>query len=263
MFKVILSSGYEDFLVRESELRNSFIKHGNSKCNIYYRGHGNYIWQLTPTLFRSYNHKHLNHSMVTYFEELWEYGKRVDPDIYRPSLSESEFCELLHEIRKCDSILRPKQKVLVEYLIRARHFKYPSPLLDWTRNLHVATYFAYSEVKNESSPIAIYMAFRSNRDPTDNHGNGNEVAFLFEDPVDSQVDRHNKQEAMYSVSYCNSSCLNRFVFKELTDEYAMFNQSPFNLKIYKFIIPSDETEAMLSQLDVKHKINEETLGLTN
>lgn len=75
MFKVILCSGYEDYLVRESELRNSYIKQGNSKCDIYYRGHGNYIWHLSHTALR--NLSYLTASRSWSRRCSWRRGSRI------------------------------------------------------------------------------------------------------------------------------------------------------------------------------------------
>jgi hypothetical protein len=37
-----------------------------------------------------------------------------------------------------------------EYLAHLRHRGFPSPLLDWTRSLYVAAYFAFARARSES-----------------------------------------------------------------------------------------------------------------
>lgn len=264
MYQIIKCSNYNDFLAREKEIREQHYSEARKTghAEILYRGQSNFKWALNPTLFR--NVKSPNHgiSMVCYFEDLWLYGEKFNPKITRPDISEVEFSERLDQIRKCESIVWPKHWELRDYIIRARHFGYKSPLLDWTRNLHVATYFAYKGIENHSLRISIYMICSSNRDITNQARDGYEVTFQFEDPSISDVERHYLQDALYSIFYENRSSLTRYHFKPYCKKHELIEASPYKLKIFKFNIPSHESNYILDKLSDEYGINSDSLSLT-
>jgi hypothetical protein len=44
-----------------------------------------------------------------------------------------------------------------EYLIHLRHHGFPSPLLDWTRSIYIAAYFAFADEKPKVKKRSIYV----------------------------------------------------------------------------------------------------------
>ena len=142
-------SGIHD-LENEANLLNELVqstrKHPSQYIkNILFRGHSNADWDLKTTLERYTSKRYMT---AAYNYMLYTLSCSVN------SLTNEKWAIDTEGEMKSDIFLTPKN---YEFLIYARHHGFPSPLLDWTKSLYVALYFAYANAnKNGEGDVAIY-----------------------------------------------------------------------------------------------------------
>lgn len=161
------------------------------------------------------------------------------------------------EITKCNNLNLFEETKVLDYMIYLRHHEFPTPILDWTENYHVAAFFAFNKKHdNEDAAIFIYLE-------TINASKGYSLETphieLFQ--TKSKVHyRHINQQAHYTV--CNrfrngrEFCSHDLFFDSRSNPY--LKNMPTQDLFLKILIPSAEKDEILDDLSRK-KITEDTL----
>ncbi len=132
----------------DKELKATFssrrTKHSGS-WGIYYRGQENIEHALLPSLGREHSYA----------------GKCL------PHFDESQERNLLHRFRRASYNHFGRVPPAWEALFLARHYGLPTRLLDWTRDPHVALYFACVFAEEPETDGALWVLVRDDREDYD------------------------------------------------------------------------------------------------
>jgi FRG domain len=122
--------------------------------DLLFRGQGSHGWSLQTTLERS----------APTVRRLSEYYRAIAiVQTHLESLTprrwpEVDYPSMLEELSNYDS-LSLRALPHYSYLVHLRHHGFPSPLLDWSRSLYVAAFFAYQHVRSDRVAIFAYQEF--------------------------------------------------------------------------------------------------------
>lgn len=239
MIQIIYCDTYQHFLDLHKELLLN--NKNNRNLRIYYRGQANSCWELEPTLSR--DSKRI-FNPVTYTNFLLNEEKFLENEYVKINeiISSINFDYAYKAIINTESISWELDNRIRDLWIYARHQGKPSPLLDFTYSLDVATYFAAMNKKNWEH-IAIFMILEQNYEPSDPDGikNAENIFVRSIKPPKSTVtsERHIRQQSLYIISTLLGSNKNRHTFQNISANQIV-KGAISKFQIYKFIIPSTE-----------------------
>ena len=237
---------WEHFIQQIDELRrecNNSADHVPGS-GLLFRGQENSCWPLSTTLDR----KQLRISFQDYFGVISRIKSQIesltDQEWVIPQPPEIE--SLVKDYDKFSRELRAGERPWYAYMTYLRHHGFPSPLLDWTRSLYVAAYFAFgkaSEAANGRVSIYAYSArnFRIS-------GNNMRVLYRFGPHVKTHR-RHVLQQSQYTMCI-ESTDESRFESHDAVFVAGLHQQGV----CWKFTIPSNERTRVLKLLD-DHNLN--------
>lgn len=117
-----------------------------SRPKLLFRGHSDREWQLETTLER---YDDGTYTVNRYNHILWATSSVVSSHTGKSWIVDRE------SYKEEEDFLRPPN---YEYMAHSRHLGFPSPLLDWTRSMYIALYFAYSSArKDKQISIMVYI----------------------------------------------------------------------------------------------------------
>ena len=139
------------------KLEANRLEHANQTIGhvsyLLFRGQGDASWSLNTTLQRASDRE-------------WALA-----DYYRLAALAKTQIETFTE-RRWDEIDFPKMREwfsnydnlrtglpAYDYLVFLRHHGFPSPLLDWSRSLYIAAFFAYKKLSSERVAIYVYQEY--------------------------------------------------------------------------------------------------------
>ena len=156
MEKILNLDSWEQLLCEIHRLKNevpaSQIQSGSGPSHLLFRGQASHAWKLETTLDRA-------SAQVTDLSEYYRiaaiaktrietFTDRLWPEIDYPSIKNS--------LADYDS-LSFKTIPHYDYLIYLRHHGFPSPLLDWSRSLYIAAFFACNQPVGDRVAIFVYQ----------------------------------------------------------------------------------------------------------
>jgi FRG domain len=202
-----------------------------------YRGQADHEWKLESTLERRVT---FPHSFSSYFRVI----SMVKPQIEAFTANRWNLSPLptLHRWADKYDNLKLKDFPGYEFMIYLRHHGFPSPLLDWSRSLYVAAYFAFSRVA--AGRAAIFMYWEDTGVGKASSSNSPQIKSF--GPYVRAHHRHFNQQSVYTISAS---------FETGEWQYTPYEQSPMSYeltlqdKLYKFTLPTKERPRVLAILD--------------
>jgi hypothetical protein len=208
-----------------------------------YRGHSNPCWKLETTLER----QHGSMSVRTYYHHISQCQSEIS-SAFNQNWEVKNLVETRNRYRDCSphSIAFP-ELLGEDYLTYLRHYGFPSPLLDWTRSLFVAAFFAYrSQPPEKQKHVGIYVLDNVSPDAINDEPNTqNSIQFKEIDRFIKTDRRHFLQKSTYTV--CLRAAENEIRFGSHEDFFA--SRKGQNLILKKYLLPVSERKHILTKLD--------------
>jgi hypothetical protein len=208
-----------------------------------FRGQANSLWQLTTTLERV---PVKGMPFMNYYRVIAEIRPEIESFTGRKWRipTDDEALTWLQQ-DQLDTGIFP-QSDAYSYMVYLRHHGFPSPLLDWTRSLYVAAYFAFRE-PSRAKTTSIYALWES---PAGGKEDWKALARLHR--LGQHVTAHRRhflQQCDYTICLVTESqpafAEHEQVFARGADDQDL---------LWKFNIPSTERKKVLGLLD-QHNLN--------
>lgn len=235
----------------ENELNSLRVRRRNepSTLPLHFRGQSDLTWHLDTTLERNKKNGML-------FKDYYRVMSDLRPEIETftgtewviPAYREIE--KLVQDYDPFSLALTFGPRPAYDYMIYLRHHGFPSPLLDWTRSVYVAAYFAFGRAK-DSKAVSIYVLLEANL-----KSGSNGVASVHRlGPHVKTHRRHFLQQSDYTMCLVfDSDGQWRFAGHDKVLTHTDTPSGRSNYDLVKFIIPVGERLKVLKLLD-EHNVN--------
>lgn len=208
-----------------------------------YRGHGDANWELKSTLERSVNY---SGNVLQYYRLILAVHKHISTCGIQNLPKPTYDVETLKEELKKRTHLLPS----LELLIFLRHLGFPSPLLDWSRSVYIAAFFAYQN-HDLADNVAIYAFLEKCGKFTSSTSEKPDrmIQMRVVGEYLATHKRHFLQQSNYTI------CMSR----DFNDNPVEFESYKLHLDnngelfpeaiIVKFVLPKSERRVVLKELD--------------
>lgn len=209
-----------------------------------FRGHADASWLLQSTLERYFIEQTGRYPQEYTYETYVNMLRRLIPPLNKEAETTFKDFEYV-DILSC----KPELQNFYDLIIYLRHLGFPSPMLDWTYNWKVATYFAFSNA-NINNHVAIYAYKHLSK--IHSYSEGSPRLELWS-PNHEDSQRHINQDACYTA--CLKENDEDKVLASFSDALA---ENPDIHQVKKFILEGKEKHAILQDLQ-KDKITTASL----
>lgn len=222
------------------------VSKGMAKPTFLFRGQSDSSWPLESTLQRYTDQPGSNseYSLKLYYESAIRIQSEIFtifPQFRHLETSYEELCKWLKNNR---NLIYHNQTIFApNYLSFLRHYGFPSPLIDWTRSLYIAAFFAFISERPKSENVAIYLYIESiaHEGGSSNRSNIRTLGRFM--TVDK---RHILQQSDYTVCIKPNGDQSMFVdHAQAIQENGRGRQDI----IYKFVLPASQRSIVCLELD--------------
>jgi len=243
----------QKYLNNQQEKSPSHLKH---KWSPIYRGQKDFSWTLKTTLERSPFSASLSlnryHALAIKAREL--YSKLIED----PVLDPKKIHQYPYENGVQDSIsfllsgnnLINKVPDCLRFWLFLRHYGFPSPFLDWSKNPLIAAFFAFHK-PSAAEFVSVHVLLQGSS------GSSGANLIVVDDTSGDDSDiwlrRHKEQESVYTLFYREYNNRTREKISVFESHEEMLKQNsaiPYPSEIvFKFEIPAKERMKVLQDLD--------------
>jgi hypothetical protein len=201
-----------------------------------FRGQGNHGWPLETTLDRAANKSFelaeyyriaavAKTQIETFFERKWE-------DINYPNIAKH---------LENYEFLRSSKFPHYDYLVYLRHHGFPSPLLDWSRSLYIAAYFAFCKPIGDRIAIYVYQEYAG----IGKLSPSNEPQLHVLGPNVRSIPRHFLQQGEYTL--CAQYTEGKWCIGRHEDVFKLDHKGQDRL--WKITLPCSEAKPVMQRLE--------------
>ena len=185
-------------VVRRSNIETEELKRSRqtigSTTQIIYRGQADSRWHLESVLERKVKKDITVNSYFNLMLKIWNSPastyKQKWPDLEKQIKGLNVDSIYLFPTAKANSTQ------IISFMAHLRHYGFPSPLLDWTANQLIATFFAFGNICDNAERIAIYT-FRRHTGHMSDMSNMLEPTAIEIGHNIPGIERHENQESHY------------------------------------------------------------------
>lgn len=231
----------ERYVHNLEQSRKASINDFRHCSTLLYRGHADCGWQLATTLERSAPKMN---RLSDYYRAAAVAKTQIESFTAR-SWPEINCLSVADRLTSYDT-LRHGQLPHCEYLAYLRHHGFPSPLLDWTRSLYIAAFFAFERPRASRVAIFVYQEYAGHgklsvSDKPQIHSLG---------PNINTHQRHFLQQAEYTAALRFQNQM--WMIDDHTNVFLNGNETQDRL--WKLTLPASEAPAVMRKLE-QYNIN--------
>lgn len=258
----IETDSWEHFLkileTKKAEIRDTKYEHIIPNGDFYFRGHKDANWELDTTLERFSDREwSVKNYLISCLKSSRIIESYKDSGFNLPSLHELTK-ELNEQPDELGSFLT--KLPIYDYIVFLRHHSYPSPLLDWTRSVYIAAFFAFADSKPEEGKfVSIYLYKESKAGVKSGWVNAPQISILGK--YVKTHPRHFLQQADYSIAVKYNEDTKEHDIVSHKEIFKNNRKSRRQDILHKFNIPSTEKNKVMDKLE-KMNINEYSLFQT-
>jgi hypothetical protein len=242
--ETVTLSTWEEFLQKVTDLREQFElpEDSISTGGLLFRGQSNSEWKLETTLERAAG---AGVSLMNYFRKVSCCLPLVESFTDR-QWNLPTYEDYLNSCTVYDNLIMKSVDKGLEFFVYLRHQGFPSPLLDWSRSLYVASFFAFKDARIENSHVSIFCYLE-----TSGYGKcgGSDQPFIQTiGPYIRTHKRHHLQQSYYTrcIDYNDGDA-------QYVSHYAVFNNGADGQDhLWEFRIPVSEKFKVLTRLDMSN-----------
>jgi hypothetical protein len=209
--------------------------------HLLFRGQASYGWPLETTLERA---RPKSTELSEYYRAVAIAKTQIETFTNR-TWGEIDYQKTVDLLQSYDA-LRFSNLPSYDFLVYLRHHGFPSPLLDWSRSLYVAAFFAFNAPKAERVALFVYQE----------HGGSGKVSSSGEaqimvlGPNVRSHPRHFLQQGEYTL--CCQYTAGSWHFAPHSNVFAKGEESQDRL--WKLTLPASESSRVMKRLD-EYNIN--------
>lgn len=222
--------------IKENENAPGFRQNGIFS-HLIYRGQSNAEWPLETTLDRA---KPKDNSLSSYYRIAGIAKKQIETFTSR-TWSDLDYAKLVIALQDYDSLVPFTTLPNYDYLVYLRHHGFPSPLLDWSRSLYIAAFFAFNNPLADKVAIFMYQEHAG----AGKYDSSNEPRIIGLGPNVRSHPRHFLQQGEYTL--CIQYIDGRWSIGRHSD---VFNLNyKVQDKLWKLTLPANEAKTVMQKLE--------------
>jgi hypothetical protein len=204
--------------------------------HLLFRGHGSHDWPLETTLDRA----RPTFTLLADYYRIAAIAKTQVETFTSHSWQDIDYASIAKRFEEYGA-LRLGSLPNYDYLVYLRHHGFPSPLLDWTRSLYIASYFAFQNPIGDRVAIYVYQEYGGQG----KSGSSNEPQLHVPGPNVRSHPRHFLQQGEYTL--CAQFVDGHW---SLGRHAAVFELNKLGQdRLWKYTLPCSEAAVVMDRLE--------------